>query len=218
MRDRHLGHVGSWRESEWEATFFKRLRVLGTQNRLTARWDDPTPIAFLEGVEHYQACMFDAYRAAATEVACDVDYIVGTAQVVCDVSENGALPLTGSLEQQRRLALERAPSVFTKAAVLAANLESIQRFGDSVFARGEAMLRARLPVVSGPACTVPDIAIPKAYYEIGQERVRAAIGLLTSYPIAEKAPRARRPRRLPRDTRSPHRPTHLSSAPTAKAS
>ena len=219
MKDRHLGHVGSWRESEWEATFFKRLRLLGMQNRIAARWDDDrTPIEFLEGVEHYQACMYDAYQAAAAAVASEVDYIEGTAQAVCDASQNGTLPLTMSLDMQRRRALERAPSVFTTAAALAAHLESIQRFGDSVFARGEAMLRARRPFDIGSACDVPDIPIPETYYEIGQGRVRAALGVLTSYPIAEWAPRTRRPRRLQKDQRSPRRPTHLSSAPSAKAS
>jgi hypothetical protein len=219
MKDRHLGHVGSWRESEWEATFFKRLRLLGMQNGIAARWDDDrTPIEFLEGVEHYQACMYDAYQTAATAVASDVDYIEATAQAVCDATHNGVLPLDRSLEERRRRALDRAPSVITRAAALAANLESIQRFGDSIFSRGEAMLRARRPFGSGPACNVPEIPIPESLYEIGQARVRAALAVLTSYPLAEWAPRARRPRRSPKDKRSPRVPADLSTAPEARAS
>jgi hypothetical protein len=156
MRDRHLGHVGSWRESEWEATFFKRLRLLGMQNGLTVRWDyDRTPIEFLEGIEHYQACMYDAYRAAANSVASDVDYIEATAQAVCDATHGGALALTGSLEERRRRALDRAPSVFTKAAAHAAHLESIQRFGDSISIAARSCSGAAAPSALPPSPSRP---------------------------------------------------------------
>jgi hypothetical protein len=199
MRDRHLGHVGSWRESEWEATFFKRLRLLGMQNGLTVRWDgDRTPIEFLEGIEHYQALMYDAYRSAAIAVASDVDDIEATAQAVWDATQGGAIPLTGSLEERRRRALDRAPSVITKAATHAAHLESIQRFGDSIFRRGADMLRSRRPF-DAPAFNVPVIPIPAALYEIGQARVSKAFGTLTKFPLDEMTSLGRRSHRWPTD-------------------
>ncbi|HYJ70470.1 MAG TPA: hypothetical protein VEX15_22690 [Nocardioidaceae bacterium] len=192
MSDRQLGYMWSWRESEWETAFFKRLILLATQNRPDGRDGDRTPVEFIEGVTYYQQCMYLAHRTAALTVASTVEYVEATAQLVHDARCDGPGTLAADLEQCRRRAIGEALTVSTAAVVHAADLKAIQRFGTAMLARGNAALRVKHARGSSLTYTVPAIAIPRDLYEIGQTRVESALTELVSDLIVGAAPQSQR--------------------------
>jgi hypothetical protein len=140
--------------------------------------------------------MYLTHRTAVVTVASTVEYVETTAQLVHDARCEGVRVLAGDLEQRRRCALDGTLAVFTAAGAHAADLEAIQRYGNSMLARGDAVLRAKHGSGRSLTYAVPEISIPRDLYEIGQARVRAALRELTSDPIVDAAQHTRRRSRL----------------------
>jgi hypothetical protein len=207
MKDRQLADIWAYRETAWEAAFFKRLFRLAVRNRLSSD-GARTPLELDEGVAYYQQCMYLAHRTAALRVASTVEFVEATAQLVHDAGRDGVLILVRDLEQRRRRALDEALTVYTAAAAHAADLEAIQRFGTSMLARGDAELRAKHRHGNSLAYRVPKIGIPRELYEIGQTRVEVGLGELISDPIVAAAPHSRQRAHLrsTTPTRSKRRP------------